>query len=111
MRIWPYSRDKSAHLAGQAVLNFAQVWRLSRVALHLLYRESLHVRESWLETIPFLREAEPCSPHQSQRISCRLTSCLAATWQQERCHITVIGARNVDEVTRLVARFERHRRL
>lgn len=38
-------------------------------------------------------------------------SCLAATWQQQRHHITVIGAKDVDEVTLLVAHFDRHRRL
>ena len=41
----------------------------------------------------------------------QVDGCLAATWQQERRHITVIGARDVDEVTRLVAHFERQRRL
>lgn len=32
--------------------------------------------------------------------------CLAASWQQQRRYITVIGAKDVDEVTRLVAHFE-----
>ena len=41
----------------------------------------------------------------------QVDGCLAATWQQERRHITVIGAKDVDEVTRLVAHFERQRRL
>ena len=41
----------------------------------------------------------------------QVDGCLAATWQQERRHITVIGAKDVDEVTRLVAHFERQHRL
>jgi hypothetical protein len=34
--------------------------------------------------------------------------CLAATWQQQQRHITVIGAKDVEEVARLVAHFEQH---
>ena len=41
----------------------------------------------------------------------QVDGCLAATWQQQRRHITVIGAKDVDEVTHLVEHFERHRRL
>ena len=41
----------------------------------------------------------------------QVDGCLAATWQQERRHITVIGAKDVDEVTHLVEHFERHRGL
>ena len=41
----------------------------------------------------------------------QVDGCLAATWQQEQRHITVIGAKDIDEVTRLVAHFERQRRL
>lgn len=33
---------------------------------------------------------------------------LAATWQHQRRHITVIGAKDVEEVARLVAHFEQH---
>lgn len=36
----------------------------------------------------------------------QVDGCLAATWQQERRHITVIGAKDIEEVTRLVAHFE-----
>ena len=38
----------------------------------------------------------------------QVDGCLAATWQQERRHITVIGAKDVEEVTRLVAHFSEH---
>jgi hypothetical protein len=38
----------------------------------------------------------------------QVDGCLAATWQQERRHITVIGVKDVDEVTRLVAHFDAH---
>ncbi len=41
----------------------------------------------------------------------QMDGCLAATWQQQRRHITVIGAKDVDEVTRLIAYFERQDRL
>ncbi len=41
----------------------------------------------------------------------QVDGCLAATWQQERRHITVIGAKDVDEVTRLVEHFKHQRRL
>lgn len=41
----------------------------------------------------------------------QVDSCLAATWQQQRRHITIIGAKDVDEVTRLVAHFDQRRRL
>ena len=41
----------------------------------------------------------------------KVDGCLAATWQQERRHITVIGATNVDEVTRLIAHFDRQDRI
>lgn len=41
----------------------------------------------------------------------QVDGCLAATWQQDRRHITVIGAKDADEVTRLVAHFEHQRRL
>lgn len=41
----------------------------------------------------------------------QVDGCLAATWQQERRHITVIGAKDADEVARLVEHFERHRGL
>ncbi len=37
----------------------------------------------------------------------QLDGSLAATWQRGRRHITVIGAKDVDEVTRLVEHFER----
>ena len=36
---------------------------------------------------------------------------LAATWQHDRRHITVIGAKDTDEVARLVEHFERQHRL
>ncbi len=35
----------------------------------------------------------------------KVDGCLAATWQHQRRHITMIGAKDVDEVTRLVAHF------
>lgn len=41
----------------------------------------------------------------------QVDGCLAATWQQDRRHITVIGAKDADEVTRLVAHFDRQRKL
>ncbi len=41
----------------------------------------------------------------------QVDGCLAATWQQDRRHITVIGAKDADEVTRLVAHFDRHEAL
>lgn len=41
----------------------------------------------------------------------QVDGCLAATWQQQRRHITVIGAKDVEEVARLVAHFEQRRRL
>ena len=41
----------------------------------------------------------------------KVDGCLAATWQQERRHITVIGAKDVDEVTRLIAHFDRQDRI
>lgn len=41
----------------------------------------------------------------------KVDSCLAATWQQQQRHITIIGAKDVDEVTRLVAYFEQRRRM
>lgn len=37
--------------------------------------------------------------------------CLAATWQQAHRHITVVGAKDVDEVARLVAHFEQPMRI
>ena len=39
----------------------------------------------------------------------QLNGSVAATWQRGRRHITVIGAKDVDEVTRLVEHFERSR--
>ena len=41
----------------------------------------------------------------------QVDGCLAATWQQQRRHITVIGAKDVDEVTRLIAHFDRQDRI
>lgn len=41
----------------------------------------------------------------------KVDGCLAATWQQQRRHITVIGAKDVDEVARLVAHFDRQHKL
>lgn len=40
----------------------------------------------------------------------KVDGCLAASWQRERRHITVIGAKDVDEVTRFVAFFEQPKR-
>jgi hypothetical protein len=36
----------------------------------------------------------------------QVDGCLAATWQQQRRHITVIGAKDIEEVDRLVAHFD-----
>lgn len=41
----------------------------------------------------------------------QVNGCLAATWQQERRHITVIGAKDIEEVSLLIAHFERQRGL
>lgn len=41
----------------------------------------------------------------------QVDSSLAATWQQQRRHITVIGAKDVEEVARLVAHFDQQRGL
>lgn len=36
----------------------------------------------------------------------QVDGCLAATWQQQKRHITVIGAKDIEEVARLVAHFD-----
>lgn len=41
----------------------------------------------------------------------QVDGCLAATWQQQKHHITVIGAKDVEEVTRLVAHLQQQKRL
>jgi hypothetical protein len=41
----------------------------------------------------------------------QVDGCLAATWQQEQRHITVIGAKDIDEVKRLVMHFEQPTRI
>ena len=41
----------------------------------------------------------------------QVDGCLAATWQHQRHHITVIGAKDAAEVSRLVEHFEQQQRL
>ncbi len=38
----------------------------------------------------------------------QVDGCLAATWQHQRRHITVIGAKDVEEIDRLISHFEQH---
>lgn len=48
--------------------------------------------------------SEVCSGKSTRLV--QVDHCLAATWRQQKRHITVIGAKNIEEVARLIAHFD-----
>ena len=59
---------------------------------------------AWFGERPF--SSKSCSEKLTRLV--QVDGCLAAIWQHQRRHITVIGAKDVEEVARLVAHFEQH---
>jgi hypothetical protein len=79
------------------------------------YNPGLSMSTRWsfyLTSIPvkstYNRSTRPASTKVSSGNPTRLVQvdgCLAASWQQQSRHVTVIGAKDMDEMTRLVAHF------